>query len=51
MPYPTKAQAKAVLANTSESSPGHRHARAEAKKTMKKRERPGLSSVAKPRRQ
>ena len=50
MPYKTKAHAKAVLANTSEGVARHRHARMEAKETMKKRERPGLSSVGKPRR-
>ena len=37
MPYKSKAQARAVLANTDEKNPRHNHARAEAKKTLAKR--------------
>lgn len=36
MPYKKASQAKAVLANTSPSNPKHQHARAEAKKRLKK---------------
>ncbi|MYE07106.1 MAG: hypothetical protein F4Y04_07810 [Chloroflexi bacterium] len=36
MPYKSKAQAKAVLANTSKTNPKHAHARAAAKKKLRK---------------
>ena len=44
MPYASKAQARAVLANTSSSNPKHSHARSEAKKTIKR----GLAAAAMP---
>ena len=37
MPYKSKAQARAVLANTSESNPRHAKARGKAKAKLKKR--------------
>ena len=36
MPYRKKSQARAVLANTSETNPKHAHARAAAKKRLRK---------------
>ena len=45
MPYDSKRQAKAVLANTSEDNPRHRHARAEAKKALRKKKK-GMRDVA-----
>ena len=39
MPYKTKAQARAVLANTSPRKRSHRHARIEAKKTLRRKKR------------
>ena len=36
MPYKSKAQARAVMANTSSSNPRHREARRYAKKALKK---------------
>lgn len=37
MPYASKAQARAVMANTSAKKPRHREARSYAKKALKKR--------------
>lgn len=36
MPYKSKTQAKAVLANTSKTDPKHAHARAAAKRKLRK---------------
>ena len=42
MPYKSKAQARAVMANTSAKNPKHREARAYAKAKLRKPKRMGL---------
>lgn len=47
MPYKSKAQARAVMANTSGSNPRHREARSYAKKALKGKRMNGLMPTKK----
>jgi len=45
MPYKTKPQAKAVLANTDPKNPKHREARMHAKTTLRKPRKPKMNGL------